>query len=340
MKRFLIVFLAAALAAARGHAQGLDLLPQYRPGPTVSGTLRIWGDDRIGTVLKYWQEGFRRHHPDVRFETRLMGTGTAMAGLYTGVADLALMGRASTPKEVMAFEWVLRYKPLSIEVMTGSLNVPGHSYALVVFVHRDNPISKVTLAQLDAIFGCEHLRSLSNIRAWSQLGLKGEWVDRPINAYGFDAETGTGSFFQQVVLNDSRKWNWDRVKEFKDTQTPDGSVYDSGQRIVDALTVDRYGIGVSNWRYTNPQVKPIALASQDGGPYYEATRENLIERKYPLTRAIRCYVNRAPDQPVDPKVKEFLRYILSRDGMAAVVRDSSYLPLTEGLIREQLHKLE
>ena len=293
----------------------------------------------MGTITNYWQEGFRRHHPEVNFETNLMGTGTGMAGLCTGVADLALMGRESTPTEIMAFEWVFRYKPLRIEVTTGSLDVPGKTLALVVFVRKDNPLSKLTLAQLDAIFGCEHRRGPSNIRTWGQLGLKGEWAGKPINAYGYDAETEAGSFFQQVVLDDSRKWNWDSVKEFKDINNPDGSVYDSGRQILDALAKDRYGIGVSNLRYTNSQVKPIALACQYGGPYYEATKENLIQRQYALTRAVSIYVNRAPGKPIDPKVKEFLRYILSRDGQRDVVREGDYLPLSEEVVGKQLRKL-
>jgi phosphate transport system substrate-binding protein len=90
----------------------------------------------------------------------------------------------------------------------------------------------------------------------------------------------------------------------------------------------------------NPQVKPLALAAVDGGPYYEATKENLIQRKYPLTRFITTFINRAPGKPVDPKVKEFLRYILSREGQEAIVRDGNYLPLSEDSIRDQLKKLE
>ena len=96
----------------------------------------------------------------------------------------------------------------------------------------------------------------------------------------------------------------------------------------------------SNLRYGNAQVKPLALATTDGGPYYEATKENLMQRKYPLTRFITTFVNRAPGRPVDPKVKEFLRYILSREGQQAILRDGNYLPLSEESIKAQLRKLE
>lgn len=269
-----------------------------------------------------------------------MGTGTAMAGLYTGVADLAFMGRPATPKENMAFEWVFRYKPVALEVMTGSLDVPGKSPALAIFVNKDNPISHLSLEQLDAIFGCEHRRGRANIRTWGELGLQGEWADKPITAYTYDIETGTGSFFRETVLNGSYKWNWERVNEFKDIRNAEGSAYDAARQIIDALAKDRYGIGVSNLRYASPQVKPVALASQEGSSYYLPTAANLGERKYPLTRVIYAYLNREPGKPVDPAVKEFLRYILSAEGQAEIVHDAGFLPLDKEALLDQLKKLE
>jgi phosphate transport system substrate-binding protein len=304
------------------------------------GLIRVWGDGHMADVLLSLENGFRKHHPDIRFENKLMGTGTAMAGLYTSVADLAFMGRAATPKEIMAFEWVFRYKPQSIEMMTGSLNVPGKSPALAVFVHKDNPLPQLTLAQLDGIFGCERRRGLGNIQTWGQLGLKGEWQTQAIHAYSHDAETGSGAFFRQTVMNDSRKWNWDAVKEFQDSKKPDGSTYEASQQILDAVSRDLHGIGVSCLCYENPLVKPIALAFEEGDGYWQATTGNLVRRRYPLTRLISVYVNRANGRPIEPKVKEFLRYILSREGQESVARDGGYLPLAPEAVGEQLRQLD
>jgi phosphate transport system substrate-binding protein len=82
------------------------------------------------------------------------------------------------------------------------------------------------------------------------------------------------------------------------------------------------------------------LAARDGGPYIEPSRENFQNRTYPLTRSIYIYLNRKPGQALDPKVKEFLRYVLSREGQEAVERAGKYLPLTADVAREQLKKLE
>ena len=343
MRRFFIVLVTIMFAAMCARAQNRDTLPAYQPQQRVTGTIRLWGHgsperDFMGELVKYWQEGFRKHHPDIRFENRMYGTASAIGALYTGAGDVAILGEEILASSSSAFERVMHYPPFGVEIATGSLDVRNMDFAQIFFVHKDNPLTKLTLAQLDAIFGCEHRRGPRNIRTWGELGLTGEWKDKPINAYGWRIDDSFSIYLQDAVLGGSHKWNND-LREFAHVYRSDGSIYDHGQQILDALAKDRYGIAVSNLRYMNPQVKPLALASKEGGPYYEATKENLIERKYPLTRFIPAYINRAPGKPVDPKVKEFLRYILSREGQEAVMKDGKYLPLTAEMVREQLNKL-
>src|SRR5262245_57128508 len=117
--------LMVALASVSVAGQNLESLPHYHSSQAVSGTIRIWGNDRMQDLMDHWQAGFRKYQPNVRLETKLLGTGTGMAGLYTGAADLALMGRYSTAKEIQAFEWVFKYRPLGVDVATGSLAAPG-----------------------------------------------------------------------------------------------------------------------------------------------------------------------------------------------------------------------
>jgi phosphate transport system substrate-binding protein len=324
------VFLGSFLAgfvAPQLQGQGPASLLAYQPEQQISGTIRSWGNDQMKALMTRWEEGFIKHHPAVRFETTLRGTGTAMAGLYTGVADVALMGRSANSTENMAFEWVYRYKPLGIQVSTGNLAAPGKSYALAVLVHKDNPISQLTLSQLDAVFGCEHLRGSKNARTWGDLGLTGEWSARPIHTYGPDIQGATAGFFREVVLKGSYKWSCD-MKEL------------GQQQILEALAADRAGIAYSALEGLNQQLKPLALSVEDGGPYYAPTVETVRERKYPLTRATWIFVNRAPDRPLDPKVKEFLRYILSLDGQRDVAQEGDYLPLSTDVLLAQLRLLQ
>lgn len=332
-----LLFIAViSMASVLCRAQAVS---PYQASQPITGTIRIWGDDNMSGVASAWEKGFQKFHPQVNFETRLMGTATAMPGIYTGVADLALIGRETNTTDNDGFLHVLQYRPLRFELMTGSLDEPGKAYALAIFVRKDNPLSKLTLTQLDAVFGCEHRRGRDNIRTWGQLGLAGEWKNKLINLYSYDAETGTGLFFLHAVLADSRKMNWENLKEFKDIRMLSGSTYESGQQIIDALRKDRFGLAVSSVRYANPQVKAISLAARDDGPYFIATMENLISRKYPLTRITYAFVNQQPDKQIDPKVREFLRYIFSLEGQEDIARDHGYLPLSQEAIREQLMKL-
>ncbi len=109
---------------------------------------------------------------------------------------------------------------------------------------------------------------------------------------------------------------------------------------MDELGKDPHGIGYSSVAFLTPQMKALALAANDGGPYVELTMDNVRNRRYPLIDELYFYLNREPEKPLDPKLKEYLRYILSREGQEAVQRDGKYLPLTAEVVREQLKKLE
>jgi phosphate transport system substrate-binding protein len=337
-----LVVVLTCVSVDRSYAREVASIAPYRPAQTVSGTIRIWGDEHMSTVTRYWAEGFRRFHPQIKFEMKLAGTGAAMPGIYHNVADLALLGRESDITDDNGFfKSVGGYNPLRLELMNGSFDAPGKSSAQVVFAHRDNPLSKLTVAQLDAIFGHEHRRGLENIRTWGELGLTGEWKDKPIHLYGYDIESEDGLQFMRTVLADSRKLNWENLKEYSDIKNPsDGSVLESGRQIVDALQEDRYGLAVSSARYASSMVKPIAIATCETASYYFATRENIISRKYPLARKTYAFLNQRPGQSLDPKMKEFMRYVLSREGQRDITREQGYLPLSSAVLSEQLNKLK
>jgi phosphate transport system substrate-binding protein len=141
------------------------------------------------------------------------------------------------------------------------------------------------------------------------------------------------------LLAGSHRWN-PALREFAHIYRPDGTIYDHGQQSLDALALDRFGIAVSNVRYAGADVKPLAIAERAGAPAVAVTKETLIARTYPLTRVIPFFLDRPPGRPVDPKLREFLRYILSREGQQDIVRDGGYLPLNAEAIATQLKKLE
>jgi phosphate transport system substrate-binding protein len=293
----------------------------------------------MATLLSYWEKAFCQSHPNITFEDKLFGPASAMAGIYTGVADLSWMGHEILTEESMGFEWVYQYKALGVQVATASLDKHSNGAALVVFVHRDNPLGQLSLEQLDAIFGSEHRRGSKNIRTWGELGLTGDWASRPIHAYGYAADTEGGAFFRQSVLANSYKWSCD-LKELANTQESNGKMLDAGPRILQALKQDRYGIAYSKLLYRNDSVRALSLAENGEGPYFAPVADNLRSRNYPLSRAVRVYLNRPPGKPWDSKLEQFLKYVLSPEGQQQIVREGGYFPLSDEEARAQLRKIE
>jgi phosphate transport system substrate-binding protein len=332
----------------------LDGLPQYKPEQKVTGTIRIWGLNYMtdGNVAKYWEEGFRKYHPDAKIEWNTPSALVAVPGLITGLADLGA-SRPITFDELLTYQRVFSCLPLEIEMVTGSFNVSGWAPALAIFVHKDNPITKLTVQQLDGIFGAERTGGWDgltwhpewargpeqNIRTWGQLGLTGEWKDKPINIYGGNLRRHEQLVFERKVFQGGTKWN-EKTREYANYAKPDGTLVIALDQSMEDLSKDKYGIAYNSMAFVNPRIKALAIAPRDGGPFVELTIENVQNRSYPLISQEYWLVNRKPGQPVDPKVKEFLRYVLSQEGQQAVVRDGKFLPLTAEVAREQLKKLE
>ncbi len=288
-------------------------------------TIRVWGSPQMSGVMRLWEQGFQKHHPEIDFHDELHGTASGIAGLYTGVADLALMGREIWPAETLAFQTVFPWKPVEIEVATGSYDIPKSTYALVIYVHKSNPLTKLTLDQVAAAFG-------SKARTWGDLGIGGEWAGKAIHLYNFDYDNDKALFFRRRVLQDGYRWD-SATKEFANQTNARGETIDSGQLILDALARDPLGLAVSNPHYANRDVKALAL---DG---VTASVETVRSRAYPLTRAVYIYLNRDPKHPLDSKVGDFLSYILSAEGQQDVAREATYLPLTQEVIAAQLRQL-
>jgi phosphate transport system substrate-binding protein len=334
----------------------LSGLPAYAPAQKLSGRMRMWGMNYIqdAQLKQFWDEGFHRYHPDVRIEYFLPTAVTAVPALVTGQADLG----ANTNMwqwEKEEFEQVFGYAPLSIEMVICSYNVAGWGAADAVFVHKDNPLTRLSLRQLDGIFGTlrdgawigttwhtEYPYSRGageNIRTWGRLGLAGEWADRPVHVYNLQSRYGTAIFLSDSVLHGGDKIN-ETSRVYADLVRADGTEVDAAVQLMADLSQDRYGIGFSGPEYRTPRTKPLELAASDGGPYAALTIENVQNRTYPLARETFWYFNRQPGKPVDSRVKEFVTYALSREGQQEVARDGLFLPLTAEIVRAQLKKLD
>lgn len=337
----LLLGLSARLPAAND-------LPEYQPQMRVTGVLRSCGNPQMAALLKLWQAGFKRHQPDVQFADDLKSSASGLYGLDMRTADFALLGRAVFPYErygVYERSWVY---PAEIEVATGSDAALHKSPAYAVFVHQDNPLARLSVRELDGIFGAERAGGWNaltwdtsiariakdNLRTWGQLGLSGEWAARPIQVYA-PPRLGAGAitYFQMRVFGGAEIWNED-LREYADRK----------QMLAD-LARDPQGIAYAPAAYANPGVKMLALGETQAGPHVALDRASVQARTYPLHRPVYVYYtlddanNELLPTLGDPRVKEFIRYILSQQGQQDVAGEGSYLALPAAVAQAQLQKL-
>jgi phosphate transport system substrate-binding protein len=320
MKRFVTVAALAALAAP-ALAQQIQVdsgLSAYQKTSGVSGNVNSVGSDTMNNMMTLWAEAFLKLYPNVKVQVEGKGSSTAPPALIAGTAQFGPMSRAMRATEIDQFEQKYGYKPTQIRT----------SYdALAVYVNKDSPLVKLTLAQADAVFSKTRRRGYKqNVTTWGQLGLTGDWAGRPISLYGRNSASGTYGFFKEHTLGNG---------DYKDTvKEQPGSA-----SVVQGVTEDRYGIGYSGIGYRTSGVKIVALADKDGGAYSDGNYEDVKSGKYPLNRFLYVYVNKAPGKPLDPIVKEYLRLVLSKEGQEVVVKDG-YLPLPAAIVSQELAKLE
>lgn len=336
----------------------LSDIPAYAPREKITGTLRLWGSNYIvdGNLGDYWEKAFKKYHPEVKFEYRMKTTIAAVPSLVFGVGDVGI-GRKITFAELLMFQRYKNYDPLEITIATGSYNVAGWQPGFGIVVHRDNPLTQITMQQLDGVYGAERLGGWEgtswhpeyargpekNIRTWGQLGLTGKWKDQPITPYGLNPRYHQATEISDRLLKSSDKWA-EKLRIYANYVSVDGKL---SRSLNDDLAKDPCGIAYvagpmsfARDKALPPELKLIEVAAMPGGPYFAYTMDNLRERVYPLYDEIYAYADHVPGQAIDPKVKEYLRFIVSREGQAEVMRDGKYLPLTAKVVNEQLKNLD
>jgi phosphate transport system substrate-binding protein len=286
----------------------------------------------MGDLLKEYEEGFAALQPGVHFDRQLTSTVTAVAGISSGSADIGLLGREIWPTEARAFESTRGHPPMVIDVATGSYDVPKATFALMIFVPAANPIASLSKKELERIFAA----SEQPINTWGELGLKGEWAARPIHLYGFAVDNDKSQIFSKLIFSKAEKWS-PRLKESSNAAGPGGA--DAGELIVDAVASDPNAIGISNVHYATERVKALALGIPTHPTPIAPTREHVADRSYPLTRAVYMVFDGDAAHPASAAVLEFLRYVLSRQGQQAVIREGDYLPLPSQIAANQLRRL-
>ena len=312
-----LTFAAAGVSAVSAVAAVDPALPTYEKTSGVSGNLSSVGSDSLANLMTLWAEEFKKNYPNVNIQIQAAGSSTAPPALTEGTANMGPMSRPMKDSEIQAFEEKYGYKPTAVPVAID---------ALAVFVHKDNPIKSLSIEQVDAIFSSTRLcGGDKDIKTWGDLGLTGEWAGKPLQLFGRNSVSGTYGYFKEEAL-------------CKGDYKPNVNEQPGSASVVQSISSSLNGIGYSGIGYKTASVKTVALAKKEGGEFVEDTEENTLNGKYPLSRFLYVYINKAPNKPLAPLEAEFVKLVLSKQGQEVVVKDG-YIPLPAKVVEKTLAEL-
>ena len=341
-----------------GYTRKWDLseLPHYAPEQQLTGTLRIWGLSYLndGPLGKYWAAAFKKYEPGITIEYHLPTGALGVSALATGVADIGATYRVSLI-DSLSFEQVYHRQPTVVKVATGSFDVYGWTPAGIILVNDSNPLTKLSIKQVDGIFGSAryggykdsvwhteypYSRGASDdIRSWGQLGLTGKWATRRIEVCGQNLRAGAMRQFSDQVLGGSMQYVGG-LRTFTNYLATGGQLYSWSEQVRKYILSHPYAICYASPMTLAPGMHALALQAREGGSYVPRTLETVHDNTYPLTHEVLFAFDRVPGKPLDPRIREFLHFVLSQEGQKEVEREGRYLPLTAAMVREQLAKLK
>ena len=293
-------------------------LPTYVP-KRVTGRFKAAASDVLPSLVRMWVKAFQKYSPDFELDLQPPYAGSLGATeLVKGELDMVFVSRELRPDDISGFRNHYHYDPLSVPISGGSYRHFGFLDAVGFFVNQDNPIQSLNFAQLDAVLSSTRHRGSPAIATWGQLGLAGEWADKPIHIYGVKPWNGFEEFVRQRVLSTPGKRG-----EWRDGITYDTVVFPIAGRVAK----DRYGIGYAGLAYLDAPVKVLALAPEANGTAIPPSYENVARATYPLSRVIFLNLNKAPGKPLPPALEEFIQFILSRQGQQVVRDEAIFIPL-------------
>lgn len=332
---FLLSTVVGVMRGADAKSSGDSGYPTYEPKQRLSGDMRIVEESSAEPLMTLWVDGFKRLQPGLNMIAKGTSPLAAVPTVMSGAYDLGFPARELWPYEEELFRKIRGYDAFVVMVGLGAHNTPGLTPALGVFVNASNPITQITLDQLDSIYSAERRRGLATeIKTWGDLGVKGDLSNRPIQAYTHRLPNGIDYYIQKVVTKGAAfKKSVIELPMRQGKLGPD-------EIIADAAVKNPAAIGFGCFGNVIPGMKTIALAETDRGPYYAGTLEEVKSLRYPLARPIYLVIDRAPGQPIAPKLLEFIRYVLSSQGQAAVAASDGWLPLPANLVAKELAKLE
>lgn len=312
-------------------------LPDYQPqsiAPAAhatyldaNGAIRIGGAEHVNYIVERFNAALGKAHPGWRFVNEAKGTTSAVPLLTHGVTLFGAMGRGINPLETSAYRKIVGTAPLEIRIAYAANDTSQHlATSLAVYVNRVNPLTQISALQVTRALSLGNPEG--DVSTWGQLGLAGEWRLRRIHPYGTPEFTGFGTYMQAAHLRGR-------------PLAPGYEAYGNTEAILKRLAADPAGLAVAAIGLENAQIKQLPIADPASGALTTGTPAQVREGRYPYGRYLYLYLRREPGQTIDPVAREYLRFVLSRQGQQIInAQPKGYFPLSAEDARAELAKLD
>ena len=289
---------------AQARAKVPASIPGYQPLTQLKGPIDLIGTDALSELGEEWSAVFRKIHPDANLIFRPSLTKDAVKAFFEGTSLLILTAREFTAEETTAFQTKYGYQPMRIPVCMD---------ANIVFVNKNNPITSISMEQLDAIYSATRQGGAkAPAVVWGDLGLRGEWAKLPIHAYTRAPGTATNASVKEKVL-------------LNGTYRQGILSRDDAAALAEVVMTDQTAIAIStmaSWYFANKVLPVVPYRGEDAR---FPNQDNVTTSKYPMPRLYYAYLNRTPGSPLPGQVNEVIHFLLTREGQNAVA-DSGLLP--------------
>lgn len=276
----LAILLAAPLLAGCGPERAAADA-QAKPAALI----QVTGSDTMLQLAQAWAESYREVARDQSVAVTGGGSGAGIAALINGTTDIANASRHIKDEELAK----LATPPQEYEVAVD---------ALAVVVHPDNPVDRISLPQLAAVYQ-------GDIRNWQELGGR----DAPIVLLSRETNSGTHVYFLEEVLRLGDK-------ESRAIFASRTLLMPSSVGITSEIRRNRNAIGYDGLGYVTEHEKVLALSEDEGGPFVPPSVSTARDGSYPLSRGLFIYT-RGQERP---ELKAFIAWILGDEGQAIVER--------------------
>jgi phosphate transport system substrate-binding protein len=293
----------------------------------AEGNIRIGGAEHVRYIVQRFNQALVKAHPGWRLQDESKGTTSAVPLLTHGVTLFGAMGRGINELETSAYSKIVGTAPLEIRIAYAANDTSQHlATSLAVYVNRANPLTQISALQVTRALTLGNPEG--DLSSWGQLGLSGDWRKRRIHPYGTPEFTGFGTYMQATHLRGR-------------ALTPGYEAYGNTEAILARLADDPAGLAVAAIGLENKQIKQLPIHDDQDGGLSTGTEAQVRDGRYPYGRYLYLYLRREPGKAVDPLVREYLRFVLSRQGQEIIAgQPKGYFPLSAQDAKAELAKLD